>query len=409
MMHLKILLAAMLSWLFIGTTIAQTSDATAILQVVNDKIRSVEKGVYDVTYWFKPALSEDTSHQQGRVFFFKDRFGQDSLGQFVLYIEDKLVNAYDGENFYDIHASTKTVRVQDTKRNKIQHLINGNGTLSNLLFLPFLSITPTPFETHRYDSVSLCAYQHPDYPALQIIRTESAPNDLKMAPTDPENISFRLYLDFSIPDFSLRSLTDWFTFTSTPQYHKIAFSAITPLAANATFKQQFNLDSLLLSGYQLQETDLSKKEEPDNLIREGTVLPDALLPNLDQKLVDVKRLGGKIILLDFWYRSCAPCLKALPAIKNLHHKYGKSGLTVLGVNPIDKDPAIVRSFLAEREVPYPCLMDQGGAFSQKLGIRGYPVLILMDAKTKKVILAKQGYYANLESDLSKILEKRLKK
>jgi len=409
MMHLKTLLVAILPWLFIGTTIAQTSDATAILQVVNDKIRSVEKGVYEVAYWFKPALREDTLHQQGRVVFFKDRFSQDSLGQFVLYIEDKIVNAYDGENFYDIDASTKTIRVQDTKQDKIQHLIKGNTTFSNLLFFPFLSITPNPFEKHRYDSVSLRAYQHPDYPALQIIRTESSPNDLKMAPTDPENISLRLHLDFSIPDLSLRSLTDWVTFTSTPQYHKIAFSVITPLAANATFKQQFNLDSLLLSGYQLQETDLSKKEESDNLIREGAVLPGTLLPNLDQKLVNMEKLEGKVILLDFWYRSCAPCLKALPAIKNLHHKYGKSGLTVLGVNPIDKDPAIVRSFLTEREVPYPCLMDQGGEYAKKLGIRGYPVLILIDGKTKKVILAKQGYYPNLESDLSKILEKRLKK
>ena len=42
--------------------------------------------------------------------------------------------------------------------------------------------------------------------------------------------------------------------------------------------------------------------------------------------------GGKVVILDFWYRGCGHCILALPKVKALHAKYKDQGVVVLGVN-----------------------------------------------------------------------------
>lgn len=52
--------------------------------------------------------------------------------------------------------------------------------------------------------------------------------------------------------------------------------------------------------------------------------------------VRIRNSTAEYILLDFWYASCLPCLKALPELNNLAEQYVESGLVVLGINCFDK-------------------------------------------------------------------------
>jgi thiol-disulfide isomerase/thioredoxin len=57
------------------------------------------------------------------------------------------------------------------------------------------------------------------------------------------------------------------------------------------------------------------------------------LDDKPQKLVDYR---GKIVLLDFWYRSCGHCIEALPKVKKLVSYYEGKNVVVLGVNNDDE-------------------------------------------------------------------------
>lgn len=46
-------------------------------------------------------------------------------------------------------------------------------------------------------------------------------------------------------------------------------------------------------------------------------------------------VNNDYILLDFWYSSCLPCLKAMPKLSDLAMKYQHTSLSVYGVNCID--------------------------------------------------------------------------
>lgn len=63
----------------------------------------------------------------------------------------------------------------------------------------------------------------------------------------------------------------------------------------------------------------------------GTPAPDIAVTDLDGKPASLGALRGKIVLIDFWATSCAPCVKALPRLKALHAKYAPKGFELLAI------------------------------------------------------------------------------
>jgi thiol-disulfide isomerase/thioredoxin len=56
---------------------------------------------------------------------------------------------------------------------------------------------------------------------------------------------------------------------------------------------------------------------------------------------------GQVVLLNFWWSECAPCLEELPSLLQLHHQM--PSLTILAVS-IDDDPASYSRFLIRHHV-----------------------------------------------------------
>ena len=63
----------------------------------------------------------------------------------------------------------------------------------------------------------------------------------------------------------------------------------------------------------------------------------------NQMRADSINFRGKVTLLDFWYKSCYPCLKAIPALEKLRNKYDTGKLQIIGINHYDNTPAGIKS------------------------------------------------------------------
>jgi peroxiredoxin len=63
---------------------------------------------------------------------------------------------------------------------------------------------------------------------------------------------------------------------------------------------------------------------------------------------------GKVVLLNFWWSQCAPCIAELPSLLQLHHE--DPNLIVLGVS-IDEDPDSYSSFIRRRHVDFITVRD----------------------------------------------------
>ena len=125
---------------------------------------------------------------------------------------------------------------------------------------------------------------------------------------------------------------------------------------------------------------------------DAATAPDFNLRNLQGERVNLKTLLTKgPVLLDFWATYCKPCVKAMPKLQKIHEKYGKSGLTVLGVN-VDgpRGQNRVKPFLRARNVSFPIALDSDSGVMRRMQVNVLPTTLLI-AQNGEIALRQVGY------------------
>jgi len=91
-------------------------------------------------------------------------------------------------------------------------------------------------------------------------------------------------------------------------------------------------------------------------------------------------IGKKIIIVDFWYTHCPPCVRAMPYLSDLYKEYEEKGLIVLGLNSVDNQPRSMddlSSFLRKRDLSYPVILTNPSV-DIMYKINGYPIMYIID-------------------------------
>ena len=82
---------------------------------------------------------------------------------------------------------------------------------------------------------------------------------------------------------------------------------------------------------------------------------------INSQPISLKSLRGKVVVIDFWAFDCSPCVEAMPHIVQLHEKYAKSGLVVIGIHTpradYEKDPMKLREAITKMGITFPVLVD----------------------------------------------------
>jgi thiol-disulfide isomerase/thioredoxin len=109
--------------------------------------------------------------------------------------------------------------------------------------------------------------------------------------------------------------------------------------------------------------------------------PDFTLQTLDGREVNLSRLKGKVVLLDFWATWCSPCRQSIPHLVHLYKTYQKNGLEVIGMNVDRGDRDTVRHFVKSMDIPYPIAITPQDV-ERSYGVTGLPITILIDKEGK---------------------------
>ena len=105
--------------------------------------------------------------------------------------------------------------------------------------------------------------------------------------------------------------------------------------------------------------------------------PEFLLRDSSGKSIRLKKLRGKVVLLDFWATWCTGCKKELPWFSEFQKTYGPKRFAVVGVSMDDGGWSVVRPFLAHTKVSYRMLLGDEATANQ-YGIRSLPDAFLID-------------------------------
>ena len=93
--------------------------------------------------------------------------------------------------------------------------------------------------------------------------------------------------------------------------------------------------------------------------------------------VELERLRGRPVVMNFWASWCVPCRKEMPHLQAAHQRFGDR-VSFVGVNHQDgRTPA--RDLLGQTGVTYPSGSDPEGKVASDYGLRGMPSTVFISA------------------------------
>jgi len=115
-------------------------------------------------------------------------------------------------------------------------------------------------------------------------------------------------------------------------------------------------------------------------IGQGTPAPAFSLPRLgDGTPLDLTRLRGRVVLLNFWATWCKPCEDEMPAMERLYRRLQGSGFELLAVS-VDSDSEEVERFRERLGLSFPILLDPEQRVAGAYQTFRFPESLLIDAE-----------------------------
>lgn len=147
-----------------------------------------------------------------------------------------------------------------------------------------------------------------------------------------------------------------------------------------------------------------------NEINTDNGIPSFKLENQFGELKSFSDYKGKVLLVDFWFQGCKPCLEEMKFFPELFKKYDSE----LAIMSISTDPKKLTEYLLhEKPKPWNFLLSDNTnwtfyndnmkekSFVKELGITSYPTYLLFD-KNGELISTPFSGIAGVENELSGI-------
>jgi thiol-disulfide isomerase/thioredoxin len=127
---------------------------------------------------------------------------------------------------------------------------------------------------------------------------------------------------------------------------------------------------------------------------------------IDGRAVDLKKLRGKVVLIDFWATWCGPCIAEVPNVKEVFAKYHDKGFEIISISlDSEKDRQKFIELVAKEGVSWPQFFDGKGwknKYAVEYTISGIPAMFLLDQSGMLVSTNARG--EKLGSEVKRLLK-----
>jgi thiol-disulfide isomerase/thioredoxin len=111
-------------------------------------------------------------------------------------------------------------------------------------------------------------------------------------------------------------------------------------------------------------------------------------PPASAQRMELGRLRGRPVVLDFWATWCGPCQAESPIVNTIAQRYKDRGLAVVGVNTSDED-GLAAAFAKKKGLAFPMVYDENNTIAKKFGVTTLPTLVVV-SKTGKIVAVRNG-------------------
>lgn len=119
--------------------------------------------------------------------------------------------------------------------------------------------------------------------------------------------------------------------------------------------------------------------------------------------IDLAKMKGKVVLVDFWATWCGPCVAEMPNVIAAYEKYHEKGFEIIGIS-LDQSKESLDAYVAENKMSWPQYFDGKGwqnDIAGKFGISSIPATFLVGKDGKVVASNLRGN--ELEEKLDELL------
>jgi thiol-disulfide isomerase/thioredoxin len=108
--------------------------------------------------------------------------------------------------------------------------------------------------------------------------------------------------------------------------------------------------------------------------------PNFVLKTSDGQTVELKKLVGKVVVINFWATWCGPCRMEIPGMLEVYKKYKGEGLEIIGVSLDQKGWSVVTPYVEKTKIDYPIVLGTEQVVSDYGNLQAIPSTFVVDKK-----------------------------
>ena len=140
----------------------------------------------------------------------------------------------------------------------------------------------------------------------------------------------------------------------------------------------------------------------------GKPLPDFVFKDILGNTYTPEDIKGKVVVINLWFTSCAPCIKEIPELNELVKEYENNDAVLFLALALDEKGPRLDTFLETHVFNYSIVPSAQDYVVKKLQVSSFPTHIVLD-KNSNVVFTLAGYTPQvgelIKSSISSFLEK----
>lgn len=145
------------------------------------------------------------------------------------------------------------------------------------------------------------------------------------------------------------------------------------------------------------------EENSEAYFESGEKALDFIVSDLEGNTTKLKELRGKVVVLNFWFTKCGPCVMEMPELNSLVEEFKDKDVEFLSIT-FDKKK-LVEQFLETHKFKYRIASNSNDVITM-YGVQSYPTNIVINQKGE-IVLKELGYRTNIKAVLSQSIKSLL--
>ncbi len=218
------------------------------------------------------------------------------------------------------------------------------------------------------------------------VLTNASAQNAVYKPENSKEINFATYQELrkSDPKIKIKSVFNDGTILNKQKYDSLVATAELSKFQPIIFQDTISNDVVFVYKKQTKEDlkkiedDFKRKNKDDKEIRKnlnGTKISNLELKDLNGTVYTLESLKGKVIVLNFWFTQCKPCVAEFPDLNELKSKFDREKVVFFAVSW--NDTATINSFMKNRQLDY-TIIPKGNKVIDYFKIPHYPYNVIID-------------------------------